>query len=364
MGCLIDVFPFRLSWKIQVEIYEKVLRRNGNRVPFVILQLGLHHIRTKVYSLPLKRLHALYESTLTLHFADVGSPRHRLQGIILDISSNRLFKAVRVGEPTETRNHPFLNVKFANKGIDALNVSNILNQKSVQNRIPPYFQYKESPCISYSYTRSVASKIFNYKASLQQLDFQGLSHDPPPCNCSDSKFLYAPCGHIVTGDLKIVRNIKLRDLLSKGPKYREPVSYSWHQNFDIIMDACEEYARRWAKKEDVEVDTLSEWIKSIADVLKRIIRRLKHSVNTRHESIFSDPDVVRELSRLHENFVIAPADKASNNYTFVCKRHYVRILSEELGLNWFFNSLYNHTSPEIERQTHQYYPKRLHFQKR
>ena len=42
-----------------------------------------------------------------------------------------------------------------------------------------------------------------------------LSHDPPPCNCSDSKFLYAPCGHIVTGDLNIVRYIKLRDLLSK-----------------------------------------------------------------------------------------------------------------------------------------------------
>ena len=99
------------------------------------------------------------------------------------------------------------------------------------------------------------------------------------------------------------------------------------------MYACEEYARRWAKKEYVEVDTLSEWIKSIADVLKRRIRRLKHSVNTRHESIFSDPDIVRELSRLHENFVIVPADKASNNYTFVCKRHYVSILSEELGLN-------------------------------
>ena len=69
------------------------------------------------------------------------------------------------------------------------------------------------------------------------------------------------------------------------------------------------------------------------DVLKRRIRRLKHSVNTRHESIFSDPDVVRELSRLHENFVIAPADKASNNDTFICKRHYISILSEELGLN-------------------------------
>ena len=61
------------------------------------------------------------------------------------------------------------------------------------------------------------------------------------------------------------------------------------------MDACEEYARRWAKKEDVEVDTLSEGVKSIADVLKRRIRRLKRSVNTRHESIFCDPEVAREL---------------------------------------------------------------------
>ena len=99
------------------------------------------------------------------------------------------------------------------------------------------------------------------------------------------------------------------------------------------MDACEAYARRWAKKEDVELDTLSEWIKSIGNVLKCRIRRLKHSVNTRHESIFSDPDVVTQLSRLHENFVIVPADKASNNYTFVCKRYYVDILIEELGLH-------------------------------
>ena len=99
------------------------------------------------------------------------------------------------------------------------------------------------------------------------------------------------------------------------------------------MDACEEYARRWAMKEDVEVDTLSEWIKSIADLLKRRIARLKHSDNTRHESIFCDPEVARELSCLHENFVIVPADKASNNYTFVCKRYYVRILIGELGLN-------------------------------
>ena len=95
---------------------------------------------------------------------------------------------------------------------------------------------------------------------------------------------------------------------------------------------CETYARQWAKKEDVELDILSKWIKSIGDVVKRKIRQLKHSVSTRSESIFRDPDGVQELSPLHENFVIAPTDKASNNYTFVCKKNYVDIMIKEHGL--------------------------------
>ena len=119
---------------------------------------------------------------------------------------------------------------------------------------------------------SVAFKISNYKASLQQIDFNGLSQNLMPFSCCDSELLYASCSHIVTGDLNIVHDHNLRDLLRKDPKYREPVSFSWHQNFNITMDACEEYARRWAKKEDVEVDTLSEWVNLIADVLKRRIR--------------------------------------------------------------------------------------------
>ena len=56
--------------------------------------------------------------------------------------------------------------------------------------------------------------------------------------------MYAPCGHVVTRDFSIVQNEKLRGLLRKGPKFRKPVSFSWHQTFDIIMDACETYARQ------------------------------------------------------------------------------------------------------------------------
>ena len=90
--------------------------------------------------------------------------------------------------------------------------------------------------------------------------------------------------------------------------------------------------------------TLTEWIKSIGDVVLRRVRRLKYSVYTRSDSIFRDPDVVHELSRLHDNFVIVPADKASNNYTFACKKHYVDILIEELWLHSLpWNPIYNLT---------------------
>ena len=137
----------------------------------------------------------------------------------------------------------------------------------------------------------------------------------------------------MTGDLRIVRNEKLRDLLSKGPKYREPQSFTWRQNFDIIMNSCEEYARRWTKREEVELDTLSEWLKSISSLLKKRIRRLSRSFRNRHHSVFRDPNVVKELSRIHENFIVVPADKAANNYTFVCKAYYIKCLMEELGLH-------------------------------
>ena len=50
-----------------------------------------------------------------------------------------------VVEPTETKNRPFLTLQCAHTGIEAWNLRNMLKQKSVKNKIPPYVQYKNSP---------------------------------------------------------------------------------------------------------------------------------------------------------------------------------------------------------------------------
>ena len=124
----------------------------------------------------------------------------------------------------------------------------------------------------------------------------------------------------------------------KGPKFREPRSFTWRQNYMTIMNSVEEYARRWAKSEGEELDTLSEWIKSIRTLLKSRIHHLSGEMRTIYPSVFKKPEVMNELQRLHEHFVLVPADKASNNIVFVCKSYYYSCLLNEFGLIFINNS--------------------------
>jgi hypothetical protein len=66
----------------------------------------------------------------------------------------------------------FLHIPFPNKGIDAINVSNMLNRKEVVKEIPPYFKNHSVPIVSYSYTNSIGRKIVNYKEALQDISIE------------------------------------------------------------------------------------------------------------------------------------------------------------------------------------------------
>ena len=71
-----------------------------------------------------------------------------------------------------------------------INLSQILHSKPVKKAIPSFIT------VSYSYTKTTAGKIFNFKQSIKDLDFEvgttNLSYD---CHMSD--FRYEPVGHVV-----------------------------------------------------------------------------------------------------------------------------------------------------------------------
>jgi len=125
----------------------------------------------------------------------------------------------------------------------------------------------------------------------------------------------------------------LREVFANGPKYREPKSINWKHNFRILMV----YARQWAKREKEDLDTLSEWVKSVRSLIQIII---SGSMSTRSTSIFKDPNVAKHLSLFHDKYVFVSADKAPNNIVFVCNSHYIDCFIKELGID---NSLGNPT---------------------
>ena len=123
---------------------------------------------------------------------------------------------------------------------------------------------------------------------------------------------------------------------SHGPTFREPQHINWKHNFKIIMDAVEDYARRLIKREvdqDPELESLSDWVRTIRSIVQGRIHKLKNCVNSRPKSVFKDQEAVKCLSSLHDKYVIAPADKASNNIVFVCKSYYFECLIKEFGIN-------------------------------
>ena len=309
-------------------------------LPYMQRPLGLHHIRTSLFSLSVSDLRRFRDYTLGLPLTDPNTKEYRLSSIIADIALCRLFKPVCT-QPMTDENRHFMHLTFCNKGIDAINISNVLHNKKVISTIPPYFKNQSVPILSYRYTKTISSKIFNYNKALQHFKIEEFLQTPASCDCSTSPFKYAPIGHVVTGDLNLVQHNSLRNTMSRGPKFREPQHINWNHNFKIIMESVEEYARKWAKREDVELDTLSEWVKSVRHLVRGRIGHLKFHINRRPTSVFKDPDAVKCLTKLHNKYVVVPADKAANNIVFVCKRYYYECLIAELGVtNTSTNSTY------------------------
>jgi len=71
------------------------------------------------------------------------------------------------------------------------------------------------------------------------------------CCCASSEYLHEPCGHVLTGNLNIIKDRKLRNLIKKGPTYREQNNINWDINLKNCRKAVSRYAKKWAKSVDV-----------------------------------------------------------------------------------------------------------------
>ena len=152
-------------------------------------------------------------------------------------------------------------------------------KKTVMDKIPAFFKDKEPPIISYQYTNTVANKLFNnFSSTLSNLDITNYLSNPQHCQCNTSKFCYEPHGHVITGDLMVIENVQLGELVAKGPKYREPNKINWQSTETMISNSIDLYAEQWSKREQVDLKYLAEWKDQVKELVVERISSLKEKI--------------------------------------------------------------------------------------
>ena len=129
--------------------------------------------------------------------------------------------------------------------------------------------------------------------------------------------------------LSIIPNSKLRDLIAKGPKYREPGKVDWDKNLSLLCEAVDPCALQWAKREMAELSVLSSWKEMEKSHFEKRVSKLKQNLKqpSLTGKVLRNSDV---KACLYDVFV--PADKTPNNIITICKRHYTETLIKELEL--------------------------------
>ena len=265
----------------------------------------------------------------------------------LDIINTKTFK---VTKEKERRAPKFIfPMTFRNKGLDSIKLGNFFRLEEVRSLLPSHLNTDENlPAIVYSLEGTIRNKIFNYKQTVSEIDTNDLTTygtGLTSCDCAGSEFCDPNHGHILTGDLRVIGNQKLRKLVARGPNFREAKTIHWGHCKTEISSGLDAYiANVCSKFSDITSENLVRWKNKVLELVDADIVQLKSKIKQqRTNPVLKQPEVVEYLNSFHKKFVMTPIDKASSNVSVICKRYYVEVVLREIGIQGQGSDTYERT---------------------
>ena len=217
----------------------------------------------------------------------------------------------------------FMVVQFCNQLMNKINLNRIFNNQETQNLFPTMDDNTfRTPTISFKYSNTIKSTVTNYR--------QTIHNDNPPIHCDchiyDNKF--KKDNHVFTGDLDIITNNELRSLLKKGLNHRETLPANKNSVTSSVKDALEAYIQQTSNITKHPVTTFNPWK---TEILRRLKLQLDKTHTYKHNNVLAKPNNKTELISLQSKWVFTPTDKAANNISIICKKHYLHILHNEIN---------------------------------
>jgi len=221
----------------------------------------------------------------------------------------------------------FLVIPFPNKQVEKLRLKQILQTEDLKKEFPLKQTY---PTLSYRLLQPLSVRVCNHRSFVEGLDLNNV--DMLPCVCNEPEyrgFVNNHYGHIITGDLNILKNNTLRELFAYGSKYR----FNWKLNkgkfFEQITIDIQSYISRVSFQNKTPASSFTAWRTKVLLKFKEVINNAKF--HYQRGSLDISLGEFRELLKdIQLAFVIVTIDKASNNFAFICQRLYGQILKDEI----------------------------------
>ena len=298
------------------------------------------HIRLKTAKKNVLKEIAFYILNRTVYY--FHAEREQWYLYILDIINTKLLKVVPI-PPTKSAPENVCTIRFDNKGMEEIKISEILRHTESISSLPDSLQNEEvNPKVVMKLDSPIRNKIMNYEETVRSIQHMTegeismtLSSDSNslfPCTCKESSHSDPHHGHVVTGDLRIIENSKLRKLFSKGPNYRENKTINYNKCKIEIYKAVDACASKMAVKYNLNIEAFDRWKSKVKEKVAEKVHKLKISRRPQPtKPILKDEDALIYLKDLQSKYVIVPIDKAANNISIICKRFYVMRLLKEVG---------------------------------
>ena len=137
---------------------------------------------------------------------------------------------------------------------------------------------------------------------------------------------------VMSGNLRIISDSRIRWIIAKGPKYRFPVQIDFQKCREKIAASLNEFRNRWCKREHVGCDALKDWKLNIFKLIDQRFSLHSQNINMLpRKPKISYRYLKSGIEEFHTKYVLVPADKAANNVVVVRRLYYIDTLKQELS---------------------------------
>lgn len=306
-------------------------------------------VYNKIKMLSKQNLKSLVNLSLSNDFLCNANQKTKL--IVLCLLTHIKYNTSNINKQQENKSFKYIDMEYKGDIFDRINFNKIFNNNRVKDIIRNSSTKEFIPFrVVYTYKRPISSTIFNYNQFLKNTNLEScrniLSRD---CICRREKskyksFIDTTHEHIITGNLNIIENYQLKEILKKGTKYRPVMGCNRdtiHSTYSSAVEKVVSHISRYCRISQDQVNQLRNLFN--AEYRNKIKPLLSHE-NIRNKVHIP----YQTIQRLQSDFIFCPLDKANNNYSIICEKFYLLNLMKEMGINYENkNETFNNSNTNI-----------------